>query len=160
MTGTDRTSLIELGRRLWTKADTDAGIDECWEWRDDHASQSGYGYIWIPAIDNMMAAHRAAYAIAHGIHPCNLDAEHVRHVCPDGPNKACINPRHLEPGTAAQNMRDAIRDGAHEGFTPEQVRQIRERFANGERQTDIADEFDVPDGTISRIINNERHADV
>lgn len=58
-----------------------------------------------------MPAHRAAYELLVGPIPEGLQIDHVCHsrdlACAGGwhdPHKACVNPRHLEPVTHAENM--------------------------------------------------------
>lgn len=96
-----------LSQRFWYYV---APNDEtgCWEWnalRDNR----GYGRVNI-GNQRIGLAHRAAYAICRGDIPSTIDGErvHLMHRCD---NPSCVNPWHLEVGTAKQNARDAIARG-------------------------------------------------
>lgn len=75
---------------------------ECWIWQGSIAN--GYGQLSGPK-SVPYKAHRLAYVFAYG---SISDGAIVRHRC-DTP--ACVNPRHLELGTQADNMQDASKRG-------------------------------------------------
>lgn len=70
---------------------------ECWPWpgckRDD-----GYGQIMFNGW--VQKAHRVAYELHVGPIPDGLMIDHICH------ERACFNPRHLEPVTKGQNMQN------------------------------------------------------
>lgn len=83
----------------------------------------------------------------------------TRHQCIA--NKLCCNPRHLLPGTASDNNRDAVRQGrARVGerhhrckLTAEQVADIRIRYVlGGVTQTELAAAYGMAVSQINRII--------
>lgn len=77
----------------------------CWEWIAGK-DKNGYGRIWHNGQNS--TAHTVAYSVFVGPLPKGL---HVRHTCD---NPACINPKHLELGTHADNMRDkSVRKRIH-----------------------------------------------
>ena len=76
--------------RFWSNVNK--GSDsECWRWRGRFLR--GYGrYGGSPA-------HRVAYEIAVGPIPVGLEIDHLCRTT------QCVNPRHLEPVTHAENKR-------------------------------------------------------
>lgn len=85
--------------------------DGCWLWAGEITS-AGYGQFSLyrrsltGGRDRLrLLAHRVAYALAHEEDPGNAV---VRHRCDNPP---CCNPAHLETGTQAQNIADALARG-------------------------------------------------
>jgi len=72
------------------------GESGCWLWMG--TKRNGYGLFNIGSKSK--SAHRVAYEIFIGPIPAGL---HLLHSC-DTPS--CINPAHLRPGTARENMAD------------------------------------------------------
>lgn len=105
-----------LAERLWGNVEKDA--NGCWNWRGARY-RKGYGRISIDG--RQVAAHRTAYRLAHGEIPDGLV---VRHRCDNPP---CINPDHLEVGTAADNSRDMV----ERGRSAPNPRALNTRCANG-----------------------------
>lgn len=69
-------------------------------------NRRGYGFIGQGrAGQRSILAHRAAWEVANGPVPVG---RHVLHKCD---NPSCVNPKHLELGTAADNMRDKVTRG-------------------------------------------------
>lgn len=139
--------------RLWEMIDK-RGPDECWPWLGS-VHGGGYGHIQVGA------KHRTAHVVAWelttgqkmppgmmGCHKCD--------------NRKCCNPVHIFPGTAADNFRDARNKGrlnpprgernGRSRLTEAQVIEIRERYAAGESQRDLARAFGLGDGYISRLV--------
>jgi hypothetical protein len=98
-------------------------------------------------------AHRFAYTHWKG----NIDeGMWVLHTC----GRKCVNPAHLELGTPKKNnLDDKIRDGTlltgtrnpSAKYTEDQIRSIRNRYANGETQSSIARSLGSGQGHISDI---------
>lgn len=141
MTGRPRNS----PEKVWDRIEV-RGEDECWPWLG--STKNGYGRFWFDWADQY--AHRFVCELVKGPVPTELD---VMHSCN---NKLCCNPKHLMPGTAAQNTQDAYRDGlAPSGeqstsskLTAAQVEAIR---ADQRRQVEIAAHYDISQTQVSRI---------
>lgn len=86
--------------RFWSRVDR-AG--PCWRWTGA-AHGFGYGRFWTKTHGEK-GAHRYAFYLAHGRWPAVC-----RHAC-DTP--ACVNPAHLQDGTAADNVHDCVDRGRH-----------------------------------------------
>ena len=99
-----------------------ADPDECWIW-PAWTSRDGYGKMKADAPGRTggptsKMAHRASYEIHVGPIPEGLSLDHVCR------NSRCVNPRHLEPVTASDNMRRIDPDKCRAGHprTPENTR--------------------------------------
>jgi hypothetical protein len=128
--------------------------DGCWNWCG-RKSPKGYGR-W-EHDGRIIGAHRFAYMLTKGVIP---DGLMLRHSCD---NPGCVNPAHLEPGTARQNAADAIERGrfckgernGRAKLTPQEVISIRANPA-GLNVTRLAQAFGVSKATISLIRSNKR----
>lgn len=99
--------------RFWANVDR-AGDDECWRWLGT-VHPSGYGYFGLNYQN--YTSHRVAYGLIRQSVPTTLTLDHL---CG---NTSCVNPRHLEPVTAVENVARATArrvtcKRGHE-FTPE-----------------------------------------
>jgi len=145
---------------------------ECVVWTGTRAA-NGYGVTGgaLTGRPRRLYTHRVAYALANG----GLD-DHVivRHTCD---NRPCINPDHLVPGVTADNNSDTIsrwsgdvawgswtgqRGTAHRSakLNEDKVRAIRTRYANGERQVDLAREFGLSTPNVWYVISRKTWAHV
>jgi hypothetical protein len=148
-------SLEAVQQRFWGRVDK---TDGCWLWTGT-AHGYGYGLFNLPKTETAPArtwrAHRLSWVWEHGSIP---DGLRVCHKC-DVP--ACVRPDHLFLGTDNDNMRDAINKGRMwEGadhplakLTPDAVRDIRHRAANGEIPYRIALSIGINPGTVWGILN-------
>ncbi len=127
-----------------------------------------YGYLVVTLYNNgrfrPYRVHRLVGDAFLGTRPSGMDTLH-------GLEGRSINAvRNLRYGTRAENERDKIRDGTfrhgadgrageespHHKLTWAIVREIRRRHATGERNCDLAREFEANPATISAIANNRQ----
>lgn len=73
--------------------------DECWEWT---ASKDRGGYGTFKLDGKTAIAHRVSYRLFVGEIPKGLELDHLCRV------RHCVNPKHLEPVTKAENTRRGI----------------------------------------------------
>ena len=124
---------------------------ECIE-HDGYIEQNGYGKVGTRKYGTRFA-HRVAWIIANGPIPDGLDIDHLCR------NRACVNVKHLEPVTHAENIRRGIMGRAK--ITKEQAEEIRRLYATGKYyQQELADTYGVHSSTISRIINYDLWGEV
>lgn len=88
-----------LPARFWSKVHVNVATG-CWEWRA-RIHRQGYGQFGV-ASGQMKGAHRVAYEALVGTVPAGLELDHLCRV------RHCVNPRHLEPVTHAENMRRGV----------------------------------------------------
>ena len=121
-------------------------------------TRAGYGRTQF--MGRQYLAHRLAYAINEMQHPASLKGVVIRHRCD---NPACINVDHLQPGTAADNMRDKVDRGRQlvggqipqSKLTAAQVTAIRAAYQPRSRdanQRALAAQYGVSQATISLAI--------
>ena len=143
-------------QRFWSYVEKSEG---CWIWTGG-TNADGYGGFWLSktetsSVRRKWRASRLAWIWEHGPIPPGM---FVCHKC-DVP--ACVRPDHLFLGTNRENMRDAASKGrvckgvSHHlaVLTPEAVRDIRRRAANGEIHFHIAKSLGINSGTVWKILN-------
>lgn len=153
---------IPVEMRFWRYVDKNGPIPAhaphlgpCWLWTG--STDHGYGKIetWSRATGaGTVKAHRLALEMKLGrpILP-GLKALHHCDV------KRCVNPDHLYEGTTQDNSNDAVeRDRMPRGeqnpnskLTNAQADEIRDLYASGAKQVDLAAVFGVSQTAISRI---------
>lgn len=118
--------------------------------------KTGYGAVWTG--EKVECAHRYSYILAKGEIPHGMD---IMHSCD---NRPCVNPAHLSAGTRQANMQDCV-DKKRQTYgernpmakmTEALVLEIRRRFADGERQIDLAKAFGLSKPAICNIVRNQR----
>lgn len=142
--------------RFWGKVQK-RQPDQCWGFLG-HRGARGYGHFTVKRghKGRTMLAHRVAYFLHYGVDPGKLL------VCHSCDNPPCCNPAHLFKGTLLDNMRDmAIKGRSIKGrkkpkekilhgekcpnskLTNIAVMAILRRLSQGERQCELALEYDV-----------------
>lgn len=132
-----------LADRFWEKVDKHGPVPvhrpelgPCWLWTSS-LQYNGYGKIGIHGRSPALA-HRVSYELVNGPLPAGA---HLDHVCHNGsgctlgdscPHRRCVNPAHLEPASARENVRRGESQAAHQArqthcvhgheFTPENTR--------------------------------------
>lgn len=124
--------------------------DECWEWTGGKNDER-YGYMRVGIKSEK--AHRLSYQWLIGPIP---KGKILMHTCD---NPSCVNPYHLRVGTQLDNVRDMMEKGRNvtrtQKLNKEQVLEIRHRYACGETQQALADEYGVGVTAISKIVNRK-----
>lgn len=94
-----------LAIRLWRKVDKNGPVPDfaphlgpCWLWTAK-ARVRGYGVIGTGNGKQTRVTHRVAYELVIGPIPEGLQLDHLCRV------RHCVNPKHLEPVTQAENLR-------------------------------------------------------
>jgi len=138
--------------RRFTEKYTRRGPNECWP-----VKNPGYqGYKSFDVNRQKMRMHRFSYE--HFVGPIP-DGMEVRHKCD---NPSCVNPKHLEIGTHADNMADmAIRQRGQRILTSSDVEEIRSAFAGVEGRSglavSLAKRYGVKPRQIRRVRDGSRH---
>lgn len=155
-------NLQQIKARHMAKIDK-RGPSECWPWIGARKGR-GYGHQGINGFQ--IGAHTLSYLFYVGKFPENYGRGKgnilCRHTCD---NVWCVNPKHIVLGNHVQNMGDAIgrkrlsygMDRADTKLTDEQVRAIR---SDPRKQRDIAADYGVRQGHVSRIKLGERRKTV
>lgn len=143
-------------QRFWSRV---VKFDNCWEWMGNVLGHARHGYLKIGQKN--VYAHRYSWMLNNG----DPGKWRVLHKCDVG---WCVNPDHLYLGTDADNRRDQsdrgrIRhlcgDHNHASkLNQSQVRQIKQLYASGIKQYDLAEKFNVNQSQISRIVNKKRRS--
>lgn len=144
-------------RRFWSHVDGSGGVNSCWPWTAGLCSH-GYGSFRISRVGGATRAHRIAMVLSRGRSAGDL---HALHQCD---NPVCCNPRHLRPGTHAENMRESKDRGRSVSgtarLTHDQVREIRALCKGDLSQRVIGLRYGVGKGCVSFIHQGKRWGSV
>lgn len=136
--------------------------DECWPWTGTRTAK-GYGLIsqGPRGAAKRFIASRVAWELTHGSIP---DGMLVCHRCDNPP---CVNPAHLFLGTNDENMADMATKGRARGgtvrgedhgnalLTDALVAEILSLRQQRTPIAELADRFDVGEGTIKDIVQGK-----
>lgn len=140
--------------------------ENCIEFRHG-INKSGYSRLTTREGHHVFA-HRFVYCWVNDVPKEDIKGYAIMHSCD---NRLCINPKHLQKGTWADNNKDRAEKGrsaanvhSRRHLTEDQVREIRKRYSpipwlkSGCRT--LADEFGVERSTIMSIIKRETYRDI
>jgi hypothetical protein len=141
-----KASLEDRFHKSYTKTE-----NSCWEWIGT-LHVTGYGII------KNNRKHILSHILSWELHKGERNGLCVLHKCD---NRKCVNPEHLFLGTRIDNNRD--RDLKGRGprgernwpakLKSEDIPKIRQMYAEGYLQTEIAKQFGVSQGAISGVVN-------
>lgn len=100
---------LHFQEKFWSEVGHLHRPNECWPWLG-YRVPLGYGVIG--RNKKLVSAHRLAYRLLRGPIP---DDRVIDHLCR---NRACCNPRHMEPVTSSENVRRG------EGLAPQNARKM------------------------------------
>jgi hypothetical protein len=143
--------------RFWAKVERGEG-NACWVWVG-YLHDGWHGQVRVGG--KARYAHRVSWEMANGPIPEGMV---VRHRCD---NPACVNPRHLELGTHADNVADRVARGrsakgeanGRAKLSGEKVEAIRARIESGDAQTQIATDFGVSRRAVYKIKTGKTWSD-
>lgn len=94
-----------LWDRVWSKVDQSAGFDACWLWRGAHSlKRRGHKRPVIQTAGRGSKVALVARIMCEWRNgPPPSRAHEAGHICPDGENHRCVNPRHLVWMTRSEN---------------------------------------------------------
>lgn len=137
------------------------GSNGCIEFMGNIKHKYGLVSITIDGRHQSVPAHRAVYMATNGLWDLPRSI-HIRHKCD---NPRCVNIQHLEPGTAKDNMRDAIEGGRRRPGLMKYKLHTRQRIHDDDtirairaatgKQKWIAEEYGVSIGYVSKIRNGK-----
>lgn len=147
-------SLIERIEAIgWDEVLRVPDLGECWEWRGGK-HEKGYGLLHVRP--RMVKVHRAM--LEHRLGE-DLGSRFALHRCDNPP---CVNPAHLYPRDARQNIGDAIERGRFDPsatsrraqrrrLAPEMEASVRLSLALGASKNAVARQHEIAWSTVDRI---------
>lgn len=155
---------------FWKRVDKYNGENACWLWMNV-LNKHGYGHCTYKGFRTY--AHRISWML-HNKQQIP-DKMVIMHTCD---NPACVNPKHLQLGTQADNMRDMFAKQRHKRtkgmrfrapggedhcrckLTWNQVNEIRRKYDSGNfTQQYLAHEYEVAQSRISYLVRKIHRVD-
>lgn len=146
-------------QRFARYVDESDGLDACHPWIGGTRGKTGYGCFWHERKSR--SAPRVAWEMANGPIPIGLQ---IRHDCD---NRLCVNVRHLQVGTAWDNMHDRMTHGidyrrgiAHHlaKLTPDRVLEAQRLRQQGWSTYRLAARYGISRSSITRAVNGDTWA--
>jgi uncharacterized protein (DUF433 family) len=143
----------------WLKENLRYDQDDCLIWPFGRNVVSGYpSYVMVNRLYD--SGHRHMCRLVHGDPPDGMDASHS---CGAG-QSGCVNPQHLRWATRSENMRDTLTHGTSnrgnaQGYgklSPDDVHVIYQRLAGGDKQDDIAADYQITQSMVAQIKSGNR----
>lgn len=142
-----------LHDRIARRIDKGLSSEQCWEWRGALGGKksNGIGYGKFTVRGKQYDAHRVAWELHHErAIPVGM---HILHACD---NPLCVNPRHIEIGSNADNVADMVSKrrqtygerNPQAILTDKAVREIRSSCAS---LTELANKYCVTTSTIRKV---------
>ena len=131
----------------------------CWEWQGiTRGAIKGIGYGALTVKNKLTVAHRYSYEAFKGKIP---EGMFVLHKCD---NKPCVNPDHLELGTAKKNTEDAYERGLipkgekywSAKLTDKQRDEMHTLLDEGHQQIDVAKKYGISQPSVSESYNKHK----
>lgn len=150
--------LKDMGAKQRIIVSSHSGQNGCWEWKGAlRGARSSYGILSVN--NRSVVAHRYSYEAFVGEIPAGL---FVLHKCD---NKKCVNPDHLEIGSASKNTKDAYnRNLMPKGekywsakLTDTQRQQMHNLLDAGATQIDMAVKYGISQSSVSE--SYKKHKD-
>ncbi|QZE11283.1 HNH endonuclease [Streptomyces phage Forrest] len=148
---------VTLTASQWKRVEV-SGPDDCWIWTG--AKTNGYGYITVK--NKAVRLSRVMLAWVDGI-AIPDSGKIVLHSCD---NPACVNPFHLSWGSNKDNTADMIakgragwlygQDNPASKLSEKDAIEIHRLRSEGWSQKDIAEEYSINQGQVSKILSGKR----
>jgi hypothetical protein len=129
--------------------------DNCLVW-SGYKNKKGYGVFSLQGKTYL--AHRVAYYIYNNSINNSLLVLHRPDICN---NPSCCKKEHLYQGNCKQNSLDMVSIGKQhiQKLNLKQAKEIRDKYIKGATQEELAIEYCVHKGNISKIVLNNRFVD-